>query len=364
MLFKRRNCLNLPINRDSYANTGAAFAASGARFYMPEESSPHTRTWMQWPAHAGLYGDADYFHLVQLDLAKLARTIAQFEEVCMLARREQMADARHLCGPTVIVIAMDVDDMWARDSGPTFVINGEGAQAISDLNFNGWGDKQRHRDDANVASNVGLLQKIPCRKGSFISEGGAIEVDGDGTVLTTESAIINTNRNPGMDKAALEASLNAALGTAKVIWLPGVRGEDITDCHIDLLARFIRPGLVLVELMPEGDVCSEAKMAEHAVAALSSATDARGRKLAVVTMRRSQTTRSTEPDMCNGYANYYVCNGAVIVPEFGDASADAAAAEVLAGLYPGRKIVQVNVDVICENGGGIHCVTQQQPLVD
>ncbi|WP_161539857.1 agmatine/peptidylarginine deiminase [Glaciimonas sp. PCH181] len=360
-MFKRRHCLNFPFNPD--ADTGAAIADSGAHFYMPEESLPHVRTWMQWPAHADLYGDAAYFDLVQLDLAGLARTIAQFEEVYMLARPEQMAHVRHLCGPTVSVFAMAVDDMWARDSGPIFVNNGNGQQAISDLNFNGWGNKQRHRDDAKVAMQVGLLQKLSHRKGGLISEGGAIEVDGDGTVLTTESAIINTNRNPGMDKKQLEAQLNAALGTSKVIWLPGVRGEDITDCHIDLLARFIRPGLVLVELMPEGDTCSEAKMAEHAVAVLSTSTDARGRKLEVVTMRRSRTTRSTEPDMCNGYANYYVCNGAVIVPEFGDASADVAAAEVLAGLYPGRKIVQVNVDIICENGGGIHCVTQQQPTV-
>ena len=104
-------------------------------------------------------------------------------------------------------------------------------------------------------------------------------------------------------------------------------------------------------------------MAEEAVVLLRAATDARGRKLEVVTMHRSRTTRSTEPDVCNGYANYYVCNGAVIIPEFGDTSADAAAANTLARLYPGRKIIRVNIDRICENGGGIHCVTQQQPSV-
>ncbi|MGS0742727.1 agmatine deiminase family protein [Glaciimonas sp. GG7] len=385
-MLKRRNFLKYSLIQYAGVNAGCPSSDSGvitptidfpsvlpggsgssigtvAAFRMPEESAKHVRTWMQWPASAKLYGGAGYLDLVRKNLARLARTIADFEEVFMLARPDQVAQAQHLCGSTVTVHAMAVDDMWARDSGPIFVVDGQGGQAIMDLNFNGWGNKQQHQDDTRIAANIGRMLNIPVLQGGLTSEGGAIEVDGDGTVLTTESAVMNDNRNPGLSKAQLQTRLNAALGTSKVIWLPGVRGEDITDCHIDLLARFIKPGLVLVELMPQGDTGSEARMAEGAVTQLKASIDACGRQLEIVTMRRSVTARSDEPDFCNGYANYYVCNGAVILPEFGDAHADAAAAATLAGLYPGRKIVQVNVDRICENGGGIHCVTQQQPAV-
>ncbi|MDP5008686.1 MAG: agmatine deiminase family protein, partial [Glaciimonas sp.] len=244
---------------------------------MPEESAPHQRTWMQWPAYAEPYDDVDYLHLVRQDIARLARTIAQYEEVFMLARPEQVKQARHMCGATVIVHAVAVDDMWARDSGPTFVVDGNGKQAIIDFNFNGWGNKQAHGDDTKIAAKAASLQNISCNKAKLITEGGAIEVDGEGTVLTTESSLMNDNRNPGLSKAVLEEHLNAALGTCKVIWLPGIRDQDITDGHIDGLARFIRPGLVLVEMLVEGDISEEAAMVEQAIILLRNATDAHGR---------------------------------------------------------------------------------------
>lgn len=360
-MLKRRNFLKYSLILG--AGAGCSVNGSGARFRMPAESSKHVRTWMQWPAYAKLYRGAGYLDLVRQDLARLARTIAQFEEVFMLARPEQITQARDLCGPTVNVHAMAVDDMWARDCGPTFVVDGQGGQAIVDFNFNGWGNKQQYQDDVRVAVKVGSMLDVPILQGGLTSEGGALHVNGEGTVLATESSIINSNRNPNLSKAQLETRLNAALGTLKVIWLPGMRGEDITDGHIDMLARFIKPGLILVELMPDGDLSDEARRAEKAVTQLNASTDVLGRKFDVVTIRRSSTTRSLRSHMFNGYVNYYVCNGAVIMPEFGDAQYDAAAAQTLAGLYPDRKIVQVNVDRICENGGGIHCVTQQQPAV-
>ncbi|PFH11724.1 agmatine deiminase [Collimonas sp. PA-H2] len=343
------------------ASLAAAEPAGPVR--MPEESAPHLRTWMQWPELTASYGNEDYLALVRHDLAKLAATIAQFEEVFMLARPAQVGNAQRLCGTTVKVLPVAVDDMWARDSCPIFAVDGQGAEVLVDLNFNGWGGKQRHEEDARIAARIAERQHIPRLRAGLVSEGGAIEVDGDGTVLTTESSLLNDNRNAGLRKRQLESRLHAALGTSKVIWLPGIRGQDITDGHIDGLARFIRPGLALVELMPEGDRSEEARMAENAVAQLRASTDARGRQIEVATIRRSRTCRSDRDDFFNGYVNYYVCNGAVIMPQFGDAHADMAAARTLSGLYPGRKIVQLNVDRICENGGGIHCVTQQQPAL-
>lgn len=372
----RRDLLKIPFSLGAYsiatrvhANAGNHHTEVGSKntysrnavsFRMPHESAPHLRTWMQWPARND---DLQYLNLIREDLARLARTISQFEEVFMVARPEQVADASRLCGATVTIHTIAVDDMWARDSGPTFVNGSDGSQAIVDFNFNGWGNKQEHKDNTKIATNIASMRNIPRLPAALTTEGGAIEVDGDGTILTTESAVMNENRNPGLNKAELENHLNTALGTTKVIWLPGIRGQDITDGHIDLLARFIRPGLVLIELPPEGDRGPEAKMVQKSIEILKAATDARGRKFDVVILRRSSTTRSKEEDFVNSYINYYVCNGAVIMPQFGDIHSDFIAAETLSVMYPGRKIVQVNVDRICENGGGIHCVTQQQPRV-
>jgi agmatine deiminase len=330
-------------------------------FRMPAESAPHRRTWMQWPADETIYGDRWYCDRVRADLARLAQTIAQFEEVVLLARSDQVATAKRLCGSSVQIEAMAVDDMWVRDSGPTFVVNGQGEIAIVDLHFNAWGNKQPHDHDSQVVRRLAQGHGFVRFEAQVVMEGGAVEVDGAGTVLTTESAILNANRNTARSREVSETQLNAALGTRKVLWLPGLRGRDITDGHIDGLARFIRPGLVLIELSPEEDQSSEAKMARAAVTTLRACTDANGLRLEVVTIQTAQRYRSRERGFLNAYINYYVCNGAVILPAFGDTEADKAAALALAEFYPGRKIVPIAVDRIYENGGGIHCTTQQQP---
>lgn len=340
--------------------TGPTPSADG--FHMPAESALHRRTWMQWPSIQRLYTGRGVREAVRQDIARLASTIAQYEPLTLVTRIEQIESARKACSTAVDLMPMEIDDMWCRDSGPTFVVDRQGRTAVVDLNFNGWGNKQTHVHDARIVEYVSSTLGLQRYVAALVAEGGALEVDGDGTVLLTESAVVNANRNPGVNRAALGAALNAVLGTTKVIWLPGIAGVDITDGHIDGFARFIRPGLVLVERVQASRYPAEAAMIDAAIAQLRDTTDARGRRLDVVTLQRSDTFRSHEVDFFNGYANFYVCNGAVVMPQFGDTRADAAAAGMLGELYPGRKIVQLDVDCICEHGGGIHCVTQQEPL--
>jgi len=328
---------------------------------MPAETVAHRRTWMQWPARPGIYGGSTYLQQVRGNIARLARAIAGFEEVILCARPEHASAAAKACGKSVRIEQFELDDMWARDAGPTFVVNHRGEVAVVDLNFNGWGDKQTHADDANLVRAISTAHGFTRFRANLVTEGGAVEVDGEGTILTTESSVWNANRNPGKTRDLVTNDLKEALGGKSVIWLPGLRGRDITDGHIDGFARFIDPGHVLVELHADHSRTPEAHMAREALKQLQGVRDAKGRRLRVSTIENAGKTRVTSPDFLNAYINYYVCNGAVLVPQFGDRRADDNAVSVLGDLYPGRKIVQLDVDRIHENGGGIHCTTQQQP---
>ena len=328
--------------------------------HVPAEHAPHARTWMCWPSNPAVYGDdTAYYEAVQETLARLAAAIALHEPVNLCAAAEHHPLARRLCGPAVTLVDIPTDDMWARDNGAVFV-TGPGGTAAVDFHFNGWGNKQAHDRDHRIAARMADHLGIPLLSAGVTGEGGGLEVDGDGTLLLTDSCWLNDNRNPGMSRAEIEAALKAALGIEKVIWLPGVAGEDITDGHIDGVIRFVRPGLVMLGPFP-GDDTAFGDALEESRAILSRTTDARGRPFELVDIPAATTVRSTREDFERGYANFYVGNGALYTPQFGDAKADAHAAETFARLFPGRRIVALDVDRICENGGGIHCVTQQEP---
>lgn len=193
-------------------------------------------------------------------------------------------------------------------------------------------------------------------------EGGGIEVDGQGSAIITESCVLNQNRNPGMSKAECEALLMPLLGLRKIIWLPGIRGKDITDGHTDFYARFARPGVVVAGYDPDPASFDHAVTQKH-LEILRTSTDADGRQLEVIVMEAPSTIRPAfeTSDFAAGYINFYVVNGAVIAPEFGDAMADRKAKSILQELFQNRDIVQLNIDAIAAGGGGIHCTTQQQP---
>ncbi|HEY6566730.1 MAG TPA: agmatine deiminase family protein [Actinomycetota bacterium] len=336
-------------------------SSSTTRAIVPLESEPHRRTWMAWPSSREIWGGL--LPGIQRDIALVASTVARFEPVVMCANPDDVEHASTMCGRPVEVIGdVPVGDCWMRDSGPIFRIDGDGALSAVGLNFNGWGDRQAHERDARVAEFIAALGDTPFTTAALVAEGGAVDTDGDGTLMATESSVINDNRNPGRSKAELEAALCEAYGADDLIWVPGLRDRDITDDHIDATSRFIRPGVVMVQVPPEARTDVWAEDARQQRQVVSRARDARGRRLEVLGLDGPTTVRSDSPDFLDSYANFYTPNGAVITAEFGDAEADRAAAGVLADAFPGRQVVQLNVDRLHGGGGGIHCVTQQEPV--
>ncbi|WP_405699379.1 agmatine deiminase family protein [Streptomyces sp. NBC_01383] len=325
------------------------------------EWESHTRTFMSWPALESVWGeDLPY---VRQDIARIARAVADYEYVVMMARPDQRAAAQRACGSGVEVIPLAVDDLWARDTVPVFVE--EAGEAVGvDFNFNGWGNKQQHTNDARVGRTLLAKYKIPRVQAPLVAEGGSFETDGEGTLLITESSIVNNNRNPGKSRDQVEAELIRTLGVKKVIWLAGVRGQDITDAHVDSLVRFTAPGVVLLDrAFPGMPADSWSRAADQAKSVLSKATDARGRHLEIIDLPQPDLDKITGEgdDFVSTYANFYVANDSVFMPRFGDKKADDRARGILREHFPKRDIVPVRIDTIASGGGGIHCSTHDQP---
>ena len=343
---------------------GALAAGAGAQgFWFPEETDPHERTFMQWPVNRIVHDDPDFLFDLQGTIADIASTIAEFEPVVMLAAARFHNAIRKRVAGNVELWDIPTDDLWARDSGPSFVVDGKGGLALTQFNFNGWGGKQTHANDGKIAARVAEHLGLPVFDAGLVGEAGGVESDGHGTLIAHESSWVNRNRNKG-SKAEVEAMLLETMGAKKMIWAPGIKGADITDYHIDALARFVKPGQVLIQMGEEVDPEDPWSVSAFETRdILAGATDATGRKLELVILPEAYDTRVDSPDFVASYVNYYVCNGAVIAAEFGDKDADAKAAAILADLYPGREIVTLNVDTVGEVGGGIHCATHEQPKV-
>ncbi|MEW5535774.1 agmatine deiminase family protein [Streptomyces virginiae] len=353
------------------ATAYAAPAPGAATLRMPEESERHLRTYMAWPALTAVWEDR--LDAVRGDIADVAYEISRFEPVVMLARPGQAADARYRCGRgarhAIDVIEIANDDLWIRDFGPTFVV-GPGAIAGVDTNFNGWGKTGTTyaQPFANDAAAAGILLDeygVGRIRAGFVGEGGSLETDGEGTLLATVSSLVNPNRNPGMSREQVEQVVKSALGIDKVIWVPGLAGQDITDCHIDCLARFTSPGRVILDRPGAGADRKWVAVYEETKRVLESATDARGRRLAVTELPGPdrERIRGRGAEFLSSYTNYYTVNGAVIAPQFGDGRANGLAYTILQAAYPDRQVVQVAIDNIAAGGGGIHCATQSHPAV-
>jgi len=331
-------------------------AAGG--FHMPGEWAAHERCWMAWPCRAELWGDT--LDEARRAYAAVARAIAAFEPVTMIAREADADDASALCGPTVTIMTAPIDDSWMRDIGPTFVLGEGGAVAGVSWRFNAWGGK--YRGFQNDAALAGLLLDrlgIPCFDAPFVLEGGAIHSDGEGTVLTTESVLLNSNRGMASSRAVAEALLRDWIGAEKVIWLQAGLAEDETDGHIDNVACFAAPGRVLALAAPDGSDVNHAGLAAN-LALLASERDARGRTLEVIPIRQTTRMDSAGRPLAASYINFYIANGGVVMPSFASDEDEAAAAAVRSA-FPDRRVVQVDARSIIRGGGGIHCITQQQP---
>lgn len=326
----------------------------------PAEWEAHSRTVMSWPNSQVWAQDTRF---VRDDIANLARTLADFEPVLLMASPDEAEDAARRCGDLVEVAAMPVDDLWARDTVPVFIETVDGVAGV-DFNFNGWGDKQTHANDGKVAARILRELGIPRIDTHLVAEGGSFETDGEGTLLITESSIVNQNRNPGMSRDQVERELRSLLAIEKVIWCDGVVGEDITDAHIDSLARFVAPGVVLLDVPGPGapeDVWS--RSSEQARGVLTREQDARGRSFEVIELPQPDFSkiRGTSDDFLASYVNFFVGNEIVLVPEFGDRRADRRARGILGEHFPDRDVVAVRIDEIASGGGGIHCATHDIP---
>ena len=331
-----------------------------ADYEMPPETAPHERTLMQWPVSLEVYGRKS-LQAVQSRIALIANTISRFEPVAMMVSDADANAARSQLDDSVAIWNIPTDDLWCRDSGPTFVKNAAGALAVSHIRFNGWGNKQLHDNDGNIAKRVAARLGLPLLDSGLVGEGGGVEHDGAGTLLATASCWVNSNRNRGT-QTDIGRKLTCALGGEKIIWVPGLKGKDITDYHIDALARFVNPGKILIQLPARIDPADPfSRAAFEAYDILKRQTDAQGRKFEIITIPEPVNIRSRKADFLASYVNYYVCNRAVIAPEFGDDRIDQKAQDTLKRLYPQREIVMLNIDPLGEAGGGIHCATQQQP---
>lgn len=351
-MLTRRRALKLTAGGLALAGSGA-FAAQ--KLYVPPEEGRHERSFMQWPNSRSVYSDRWWLADVQQTIADVANTIAEFEPVALLADAKHHASARKLLSAKVELWDIPTEDLWCRDSGPLFAFRGNDL-VVSHIQFNGWGGRQRDRHDARVAERVAQHLGLDLVPSGLVGEYGGVEHDGHGLLLAHESSWVNNNRNPGQSRDQIEARLLAAYGADKMIWSRGVYDEDITDYHIDSLARFTGPGRVLVnmpsEIDPEDPFHLAAQDTLDAIAAAG---------LSVDVISEPDQRRINSLDFVASYANYYVCNGAVIMAQFGDHAADKAAQQALSRHYPGREIIGLNVDALGEIGGGLHCATQQMP---
>lgn len=361
--FDRRNvlCVLASVGGVTAMNDPRPAQAHGG-FRVPDEAGPHQRTFMQWPVSRNVHRDASFLAALQAAVARIANAIAAFEQVVMLIARPHQQAARRRLTDKVEFWDVATEDLWCRDSGPLFAVDAAGRLAIVQLNFNGWGNKQVHVEDGRIARRIAERLGLTVIESGLVGEAGGVETDGHGTLIAHESCWVNANRN-GMARTEIERRLLAAYGAQTIVWAPGIKGADITDYHIDALARFAAPGRIVIQMgdaIDTADKWSRAAFATREV--LSGAKDAAGRGFELTRLPEPRRPRVRARDFVASYVNYYVCNRAVVMAEFGDRDTDLEAQRILARLHPGREIVAIDVDAIGEAGGGIHCATQQMPL--
>jgi agmatine deiminase len=314
---------------------------------------------MAWPVREDLWGDG--LLAAREAFAEVARSIAEFEPVTMVAAPDAVADVSLYCGGGVGCMPLAHDDSWMRDIGPTFLADGAGNVAGVDWTFNGWGERYTpYERDAGVAEALLTRIKVPRYPADIVLEGGAIHTDGAGTLLTTEAVMLDPRRTGFADKAAAESALHECLGVEKVVWLGEGLQDDDTGGHVDNLACFARPGVVLA-LSSRDPRDANYSVLQDNLRRLRGATDAAGRPLKVIEVMQPAARRGESGRRLPlSYINFYLANGAVVMPAFEDAM-DEPAYQAIARAFPKRKVVSVPALDIVQGGGGIHCITQQQP---
>lgn len=342
---------------------------SGVRYRMPIEGAKHDCTWMAFSAGGYVLGESRDSQCEALRAwSAVANAIACFEPVRMLVDPAMTAIARQWLSPTIQLYETPLDDCWLRDSGPTFVHSvDEGASGVAavDWTFNGWGAQSwaRWSKDSKVAEHVGRISRTPVVHSRLVLEGGGFHVDGQGTAILTETVPLDPHRNPAATKADIEQELYRVLGVEKVVWLPRGLTRDYetfgTRGHVDILATMPAPGVVLVHEQRDRNH-PDYQISQRTISLLEQARDARGKQLTVIPVPAPTAGYDAAGPNDYSYINHYVLNGAVMACAFDDPM-DENAWDVLSQAYPGRKVVPLRARPLFQRGGGIHCITQQQP---
>lgn len=329
-------------------------------FIMPAEWYPHERCWMAWPCHI------DTWSVIGLDKARIAyarvaHAIAQYEPVTMLVHPDDEESAKKLCDKNITIQKLPINDSWTRDTGPTFLLNQEKKLAGVNWIHNAWGGNYEDCALDNEIANVVLKTTNALSfSAPLVMEGGSFHVDGEGTILTSRECLLNKNRNPQLSQQEIEHYLYDFLGGEKIIWLnKGLLGDE-TDGHIDEIACFIAPGKVLCLITHDREDPNYATLHEN-LEILKSATDAKGRKLEVYTVEQPPATYMNGERLTLSYINFYLGNKGIVMPAFGHDAQDKAAYQLFTQLFPDYQISQIDALDVFAGGGGIHCITQQQP---
>nr|WP_172458072.1 agmatine deiminase family protein [Legionella quinlivanii] len=332
-----------------------------AGYYMPAEWYPHAACWMAWPRHLQTWS-AIGLERARKAYAKVAKAISQYEPVMMLVQPGEEAQVAEYCNDSVRIIPLPLDDSWTRDTGATFLLNDQYELAGIDWIHNAWGGNYPEYElDQEIAK--ALIQYTEARyfKAPLVMEGGSFHVDGEGTVLTTRECLLNKNRNPQLGQHQIESYLHEFLGTEQAIWLNrGLIGDE-TDGHIDEIACFIEPAKVLALTTSDKTDVNYYLLQEN-LEILKTARDAKGRALEVVTVEQPPATYMNDERLTLSYINFYRANQGIVMPSFGHASYDEAAFVLFKQLFPTCRISQIDALDVFAGGGGIHCITQQQPV--
>lgn len=331
---------------------------------VPAEWAPHRAMWLGFPSHdEGLW--EEYLTDAQQEVAALARALAGpgGERVrLMTGSDEGEAAARRMLGDVagIEIVPGRFGDVWLRDTGPIFAKK-DGADVAQGFRFNGWGGKYDFPHDDEVAGQIAAAAGVMLNQHEFILEGGAVDHDGAGTVLTTGQCVLNPNRNPGWTQSAAEAAFATAFGATKTIWLGEGLANDHTDGHVDNLARFVAPGVAVCPIgFGRGDVNLEAY--DDAARRLAEATDAQGRKLKVVRVPSPGWIEGVDGRAAPAsHMNFIIANSAVIMPTYGEGQAADLALQALESVFPDRKVIGLPSTAVLTGGGSFHCITQQEP---
>lgn len=329
---------------------------------VPAEWAPQKAIWTAWPASAKEWnGDLD---TPRADVATLVETLAQDNTVRLLANGEEAeASAKAAVGEAAVVIPASYGDIWLRDTGPIFGVTPGGPVALR-FRTNSWGGKYDLPDDATVGDDIARLAGTVMRQFDFVLEGGAVDHDGEGTILTTRQTLLNPNRN-GWDKAQAEMALAQSIGARKVIWIDEGLQNDHTDGHVDNIARFVAPGRVVCQA-PAGPDDPNAATLDQIAKTLETETDAAGRTLEVIRIPGAGLYKNALGEVAPAsHMNFVISNGVVAVPVYGTSTQDAALS-ALQDVFKARRVVGIPSRGLLgcgeAGGGSFHCITQQEPL--